>query len=122
MSGVVKMYMRTSIYKYRISTPALATALLICSGVWFASACEFFSASTFRGDWLPTPLFWMLMLMLTPAVCFSIGIIITDTRKRSPFSPLVWCAFLAASLPVSLGTLLAVWAVKMVFSMSGISF
>ena len=47
--------------------------------------------------------------------------ILVDTRKHSRFSRLVWGALLAASLSVSLGTLLAVWAVKVLFSMSGVS-
>ena len=63
----------------------------------------------------------MLMVMVTPAICFCIGIILVDTRKHSRFSRLAWGALLAGLLPVSLGTLLAVWAVKVLFSMSGVS-
>jgi 1,4-dihydroxy-2-naphthoate octaprenyltransferase len=35
-------------------------------------------------------------------------------------SRLDWCALLAALFPVTFGTLLAVWAVKVLFSMSGL--
>jgi len=51
----------------------------------------------------------MLIVMVTPAVCFAIGMILVDTRKHSRFSRLDWCALLAALFPVTLGTLLAVW-------------
>ncbi len=63
----------------------------------------------------------MLLLLVTPAVCFGIGIALVDTRKHSKFSGLVWGALVAALLPVSLGTWLAVWAVKVLFAMSGVS-
>jgi 1,4-dihydroxy-2-naphthoate octaprenyltransferase len=64
----------------------------------------------------------MLIVMVTPAVCFAIGMILVDTRKHSRFSRLDWCALLAALFPVTLGTLLAVWAVRVLFSMSGIGY
>jgi hypothetical protein len=104
----------------RISTPALSIALLVCSGLWFASASAYYATSAFKADWSATPLPWMLLLMVTPAVCFSIGIILVDTRKHSRFSRLVWGALLAGLLPVSLGTGLTFWAVKGLLSMSGV--
>jgi hypothetical protein len=104
-----------------VSTSTLSLALIICSGLWLASACAYYATSAFQADWSATPLVWMLTLLVTPAVCFSIGIILIDTRKHSRFSGLVWSALLSALLPVSLGTLLAVWAVKVLFTMSGVS-
>ena len=112
------MNAKYSLSRHHVSTSALSIALLIFSGLWFASACTYYATSAFKSDWSATPLFWMLMLMVTPAICFSIGIILVDSRKRTRFSRLVWGALLAALLPVSLGTLLAVWAVKGLLSMS----
>jgi hypothetical protein len=107
-----------NVFRIRVSTSALSIALLICSAVWFVSACAYYATSAFKGDWSATPLYWMLILMVTPAICFVIGIILADTRKHSRFSRLVWCALAAALFPVTLGTLLAVWAVKILFLMS----
>jgi hypothetical protein len=104
--------------KNRVPTSALSLALLICSGLWFASAGVYYATSAFKADWSSTPLFWMLLLLVTPAVCFGIGLVLVDTRKQARFSGLVWCALLAAVLPVSLGTVLAVWAVKLFFWVS----
>jgi hypothetical protein len=59
------------------------------------------------------------MVMVTPAICFCLGIILVNTRKYTRFTRLVWGALLAALLPVGLGTLLAVWAAKVLFSMVG---
>lgn len=122
MSGTVKKYMTTTnnISRNCVSTSTLSIALLICSGLWFASACVYYATNAFKGDWSATPLYWMLLLLATPAVCFGIGITLVDVRKHSRFSALVWSALLVALLPVSLGTLLAVWAVKALFSMSGV--
>jgi len=123
VSDIAKNYMNTkyNVSRSCVSTSALSIALLICSGFWLASACAYYATSAFKADWSATPLFWMLMLLVTPAVCFSIGIILVDTRKHSRFSGLVWFALLSALLPVSLGTLLTVWAVKGLFMMSGVS-
>ena len=123
MNDIVKNYMNSkyNISKSCVSTSALSIALLICSGLWLASACAYYATSAFKADWSATPLVWMLTLLVTPAVCFSIGIILIDTRRHSRFSRLVWSALLSALLPVSLGTLLAVWAVKVLFTMSGVS-
>jgi hypothetical protein len=65
-------------------------------------------------------LVWMLIVMVVPAICFAIGMILLDARKRARFSRLDWCALLAGVFPVTLGTLLSVWAVKVLFSMSGV--
>ena len=63
----------------------------------------------------------MLIVMVTPAICFALGMILVDTRKRARFPRLDWCALLAGVFPVTLGTFLAVWAVKVLFSMSGVN-
>jgi len=46
--------------------------------------------------------------------------ILVDQWKQQPFGLIEWWALAAAFLPVTLGTLLSVWAVKVLFSMSGV--
>jgi hypothetical protein len=105
---------------HRVSPPALSLALLMGSGVWFAGAWACYATTAFQNDWSATPLFWMLMLMVTPAICFAIGMMVLDTRKHSRLSRLGWCALVAAFFPVTLGTWLAVWAVKELLLMSDV--
>ena len=111
---------QSAIHK-RVSPSALSVALLICSVVWVAGAGVWYATSGFKNDWSATPLFWMLILMVTPATCFSIVLILVDTGKHSRLSRLDRCALAAAFVPVTLGTVLVVRAVKVLFSMSGVS-
>ncbi len=60
----------------------------------------------------------MLMVMLAPAICFAFGMILAGTHSR--LSRLDGCALAAGLCPVTLGTFLAVWAVTVLFSMSGL--
>lgn len=108
------------ISRKRVSTQALSIALIICSGLWVVSACIYYSTSGFRGDWSATPLLWMLAVIATPAVCFAGGMILFDARKHSRFTVIEWWALAAIFLPVTVGTLLSVLAVKVLFGMSGI--
>jgi hypothetical protein len=110
-----------SVVRDRVSLSAVSIALLICSAVWFVGACVYYAASAFKNDWSATPLFWMLILMVAPVICFSSGMILVNARKHSRFSQLEWCALVAAFFPITLGTLLALWAVKILFLMSGVS-
>jgi succinate dehydrogenase/fumarate reductase cytochrome b subunit len=100
----------------RVSQSALSVALLIGSALWSVGSVEYYATSAFKKDWSATPLFWILVVLVTPAICFGIGIILVDARKRSRFSRLDWCAIVVALFPVTLGTLLAGWAVKVLFS------
>jgi hypothetical protein len=104
----------------RIPTTALSIALIICSGIWQVSACIYYSTSGFRNDWSATPLLWMLAVIVTPAVCFAGGMIMFEARKHSRFTVIEWWALAAIFLPITLGTLLSVWAVKVLFGMSGL--
>ncbi|MBI3413802.1 MAG: hypothetical protein HY043_00560 [Verrucomicrobia bacterium] len=106
--------------RHRVSTSALSIALLVCSGLWLLAACEYHATSGFKADWSATPLFWMLAVVLTPAICFTGGIILFDQRRQRSFGLIEWWALLAAFLPVTLGTLLSVWAVRTLFLMSGV--
>ena len=62
----------------------------------------------------------MLAVIVTPAVCFAGGMIMFGARKDSRFTVIEWWALVAIFLPVTLGTLLSVWAVKVLFEMSGL--
>ena len=103
-----------------IPPSAVSIALLVCSGVWYVGASEYFATTAFKNDWSATPLFWMLIVMITPAICFACGMIMLDSRRHSRFSRIEWWALLAAFCPVTIGTLLAVLVVKILFSMSGV--
>jgi len=117
---MVKTFVNTihSLIRNRVSPSALSVALLICSAVWFICACAWYVTSASKDDWSATPLFWMLTLMVTPAICFTIGVDLVNTRQQSRLSWFDWCALVAAFFPVTLGSLLAVWAVKVLFSAS----
>ncbi len=103
----------------RIPQSAVSFALLFTSALWCVGAFEYYATSGLRNNWSATPLLWMLIVMVTPAICFAAALILVDTHKRSRLSRLGWCALGAASFPVTLGTLLAFWSVKVLFTMSG---
>ncbi len=124
MDDFVKADMKTThnIIRNQISTSALSMALITCSALWLAAACEYYATSGLRVDWSATPLLWMLTVVLTPAICFVGVMILVDKRrhKQKPFTLMEWWALAAAFLPVTLGSLLSVWAVKVLFLMSGV--
>ena len=123
MSYTVKNNMNTTddaILRGRVSTSALSLALIACSALWHLSACIYFATSGFRSDWSATPLLWMLTVTLTPAICFAGGMILVDARKRWQFAMIEWWALAATLLPVTLGSLLSFWAVRVLFTMSGV--
>lgn len=103
-----------------VSAPALAIALLGFSGLWLVAACEYFATTGLKVDWSATPLPWMLAVVLTPALCFACGLILADQHRRRPPALVERWAMVAAFLPVTAGTLLSVWAVRVLFSMSGV--
>ena len=104
-----------------VSQSALSVSLLIGSALWWVGSLAHCTASAFTQAWSATPLFWLLVVLVTPAICFASGLILTDGGKRRRFSRLERCALLAGVFPVSLGTLLAVWTVKVLLSMSGVA-
>ena len=85
-----------------------------------AAACEYFATSGFKVDWSATPLFWMLTVLVTPVICFAGCMILADQHKLRKLTLVEWWALAAAFLPVTFGTLLSVWAVKVLLSMSGV--
>ncbi|MGH7971471.1 MAG: hypothetical protein ACREIC_22360 [Limisphaerales bacterium] len=71
-------------------------------------------------QWSGTPLLWILIVMVTPAICFAGGMIVVDARRHSEFMLIDWWALAAIFLPVTVGTLLSFWAVKVLLVMSRI--
>ena len=110
----------SSIAEPRVSTTALSIALLLGSGLWLVASCEYGATSGFKTDWSATPLLWVLAVVLTPAICFAVSMILVDQRRQRPLGWIEWWALLAAFLPITLGSLLAVWAVRALFLMSGV--
>ncbi|HLX68318.1 MAG TPA: hypothetical protein VKV04_01710 [Verrucomicrobiae bacterium] len=110
------------IRRNEVSRAALSVALIVCSGLWLAAACEYYATSGLKLDWSATPLFWMLAVVITPAICFAGCMILVDQlkRKRQEFTFIECWALVAAFLPVTLGSLLSVWAVKVLLTMSGV--
>lgn len=108
-----------NILRNQVSRAAVSVALIVCSGMWLAAACEYFATSGFKVDWSATPLFWMLTVVVTPTICFAGCMILAEQRKLRRFTLVEWWALTAALLPVTLGTLLSVWAVKVLLSMCG---
>ncbi len=108
-----------SVVRQRISRSLVSIALLAGSTAWLVAACAYYATGASKADWSATPLFWMLTVMVSPAICFASGMILM-AAKHAPFSWLERCALMAGLLPVTLGTVLAALAVKALFSMSGV--
>ena len=101
----------------RLALSTVSIASIVCSAIWYLSACVYYQINALRSDWSATPLVWILAVILTPALCFAGGVIVVDARRRQQLSLLDWWALAAAFLPVTFGTLLAVWATKVLFVM-----
>ena len=91
----------------RVSPSALPIALLVCSAIWFVGACAWYAASASKDAWSATPLFWMLMLTITPISCVIGGVTLIIVRRHSRLTWIDWCALGAASVAVVLGGFLA---------------
>jgi hypothetical protein len=97
--------------RYGVSRSALSVALLVCSAAWFVGSYSCYKTIAFKGDWSATPIFWLLILLMTPAICFATCIVLVGAHRHSGFSRFDWSALLAAFFPVTLGTLLAGWVI-----------
>jgi hypothetical protein len=51
------------------------------SALWGVGFWQYCATSALQSDWSGTPLFWMLIIMVTPAICFATGLILFDARK-----------------------------------------
>lgn len=113
------MHTKDEFGRQPLALSTVSIASIVCSSIWYISACVYYQANALRNDWSATSLVWMLAVIVTPAVCFTGGMILVDARRRQQLSLLDWWALAAAFLPVTLGTLLAVWATKVLFVMCG---
>lgn len=96
----------------RVPHASLTVPLLLCSAAWFAALSACFARGAFQGNWSSVPLGCLLVLTITPAVSFGLGMIVFDGRNTAPLSVFVRFTLAAASVPVTLGTVVAVWALK----------
>ncbi len=73
-------------------------------------------------DWSATPMIWVVAVVICPPLCFSGGCIVLDAMGRKPAAPTLlnrW-ALLAAIMPATAGSLLAVWVVRVLLLMCGL--
>ena len=96
----------------RISPSALSVALVVCSFVWLFGVWRCHATAGSQKDWRGAPILWLLILMLTPAICFALAVVLANARQPARFSRWDTCALLAALFPVTLGSWLAILAVK----------
>jgi hypothetical protein len=118
--GPVNAPMTTTsrVIRKEVSVTNVAVAIVSCSTLWMASACEYYATSGLRLDWSATPLPWTLTAVVTPAICFGGCILLLDWRRRREPTLIEWWALSAAFLPVTLGSLLSVWIIRVLFSMA----
>lgn len=99
----------------RIPPPALSVALLVGSVCWLIGVVACYATSDSKDGWSQTPLLWLLTLIVTPSICFAIGVVLVNVCRRSRLSWLDWSALVAAFFPVTFGSFLSVLAVKAIF-------
>jgi len=86
-----------------ISPIVFSGALLICSVAWCAGVFAWYLTGLHSKDgWSGTPLIWMLILCLSPAICCVSGYALVRIRKQSggQFTGLDCCALLAGCITV----------------------
>lgn len=104
-------------------SPSITAALtILCSLVWLVAACDYYATSGLGLDWSATPKLWVMAVVICPAVCFTGCMILFDARRRKQrsLSLLEFWGLIAAFIPVTVGSLLSVWAVRALFHMCGI--
>lgn len=104
-----------TIQRNQISPMVLSIALLICAVVWFAGA---FLATLSIGELETAPISSLLIVLVMPAVCFALGVVLLDTKSYSRFSLFAKLAIGTAVLPVIFGTFFSVWTVRELFGVS----
>ena len=70
------------------------------------------------GELESAPISSLLIVLVMPAVCFALGVVLLDTNSYSRFSLFTKFAMGTAVLPVILGTLSSVWTVRELFGVS----
>jgi hypothetical protein len=104
-----------TIQRNQVSPIVLSIALLICAIVWFAGA---WFASLSIGDLETAPISSLLIVLVMPAVCFSLSVVLLDTNSYLRFSLFTKFAMGTAVLPVILGTFFSIWTVRELFGVS----
>ena len=104
-----------TVQRNQVSPVVLSIPLLICAAVWFAGA---WFASLSIGELESAPISSLLIVIVMPAVCFALGIVLLDTNSYSRFSLFTKFVMGTAVLPVILGTFLSVWTVRELFEVS----
>ena len=104
-----------TIQRNQVSPVALSVALLICAAVWFAGA---WFASLSIGELESAPISSLLIVLIMPAVCFALEVVLLDTNRYSRFSLFTKVAMGTAVLPVLLGTFFSIWTVWELFGVS----
>lgn len=101
-----------TIQRNQVSPVVLSIALLVCAAVWFAGA---WFASLSVGKLETAPISSLLIVLVMPALCFALGVVLLDTKSYSRFSLFTKFAMGTAILPVVLGTFFSVWTVRELF-------
>ncbi|MBI1839332.1 MAG: hypothetical protein HYR88_00575 [Verrucomicrobia bacterium] len=102
----------------RAASPSVVPiALILSSAAWIVGVCACYASRRSTGDLSTIPLVWMLMVMIAPPSCFAFGMGLMGARKGSGLSLLDRWALRAAVLPVTVGTVLSIWAAKEVMSL-----
>ncbi len=99
----------------QVSPVVSSIALLICAAVWFAGA---WYASSSLGKLETAPISSLLIVLVMPAACFALSVVLLDTDIYSRLSLFTRFALYAAVLPVTLGTIFSFWTVREVFGES----
>jgi hypothetical protein len=114
------MSMTHCICTHSVVGSGLSVALLSTAALWSAAFYECYLSGQFQNDLSAAPLMWGLTLLVAPATCFALALLLAATRHHSRLSLLSRCALGSAVLPVTIGTLAVVWAVKQVVFVAGV--
>ena len=87
--------------------------LLGCAALWLAAICVWYANSHSKDAWSQTPLLWMLVLIATTVLCVAAAIALLRAHHLAiqPLSWLDWCALLAGTVAVVVGSLLVIMVV-----------
>jgi hypothetical protein len=104
-----------TVHRNQVSAVVLSIALLLCAAVWFAGA---WFASLSIGELETAPISSLMIVLVMPAVCFALGVVLLGTNAYSRFSLFTKIVTGTAVLPVTLGTLFSVWTIWELFGKS----
>lgn len=103
------------IQRNQFSPVVISIALLICAAMWFAGA---WLASSSLGELETAPILSLLIVLVMPATCFALCVVLLDTKIYTRFVLFTRFALVMALLPVTLGTFFSVWTVRELFGES----